>query len=76
MLIKAVLFDFDLTLLDRDASVRKFVATQYERFHFCLSHIPKEKYVSRFVELDERGYVWKDKVYQRLTDEFNINCIN
>ncbi|QYR24156.1 HAD family hydrolase [Paenibacillus sp. sptzw28] len=75
-MIKAVLFDLDLTLLDRDASVRKFVETQHERFNFCLSHIPKETYVSRFIELDERGYVWKDIVYQRLIDEFNINGIN
>jgi len=37
-----------------------------------LSHIPKEQYVSRFIELDNHGYVWKDKVYQQLIEEFNI----
>ncbi|MBW7455667.1 HAD family hydrolase, partial [Paenibacillus sepulcri] len=70
-MIKAVLFDLDLTLLDRDASVRKFAAAQHLRLH-CLSHIPMDTYVSRFIELDERGYVWKDKVYQRLIVEFGI----
>ena len=33
---------------------------------------PKEQYVSRFIELDCRGYVWKDKVYQQMVAEFNI----
>ena len=28
--------------------------------------------MSRFIELDSRGYVWKDKVYQQLADEFII----
>jgi putative hydrolase of the HAD superfamily len=37
-----------------------------------VGHIPKEDYVSRFIELDQRGYVWKDKVYQQLVKEFQI----
>lgn len=37
-----------------------------------LDDIPKESYVSRFIQLDKRGYVWKDKVYQQLVQEFNI----
>ncbi len=37
-----------------------------------MGHIRKEKYISRFIELDCRGYVWKDKVYQRMVAEFNI----
>ncbi|MFP3813779.1 HAD hydrolase-like protein, partial [Bacillus sp. SIMBA_005] len=40
-----------------------------------LSHISKEQYISRFIELDNRGYVWKDKVYQQLIDEFNISSV-
>lgn len=31
--------------------------------------------MSRFIELDNRGYVWKDKVYQKLVYEFNITDI-
>ncbi len=75
-LIKAVLFDFDRTLLDRDASVSIFVATQYERLKASLSHIPKERYISRFIELDDRGYVWKDKVYTQLVDDFMIKGVS
>ncbi|GAA3321010.1 hypothetical protein GCM10020331_034320 [Ectobacillus funiculus] len=37
-----------------------------------MNHIPKEKYTTRFIELDNRGYVWKDKVYQQLVDEFEV----
>lgn len=29
----------------------------------------------RFIELDNRGYVWKDKVYQQLVNEFEITDI-
>ncbi len=71
-LIKAVLFDLDGTLLNRDESVKVFIERQYDRLSKAVGHIPKEKYVSRFIELDNRGYVWKDKVYQQLVDEFTI----
>lgn len=71
-MIQAVLFDLDGTLLDRDASVKKFIDNQYERLGNYLGHISKEKYMTRFIELDCRGYVWKDKVYQQLVEEFEI----
>ena len=73
--IKAVLFDLDGTLLNRDKSVELFINEQYERLHKFLSHIPKERYVSRFIELDCRGYVWKDKVYQQLIEEFQVSSL-
>ncbi|KPN94768.1 HAD family hydrolase [Lysinibacillus sp. ZYM-1] len=75
MVIKAVLFDLDGTLLNRDESVKLFIERQYERLNKLLNSIPKEKYISRFIQLDKRGYVWKDKVYQQLVYEFNIETI-
>ncbi|MFF2480634.1 HAD family hydrolase [Paenibacillus sp. NPDC058071] len=69
MTIKAILFDLDGTLLDRDSSLVKFVENQYERyseFHI----IDKKLFVQRFIELDNHGYVWKDKVYQQIIKEF------
>ncbi len=74
-MIKAVLFDLDGTLLNRDASVQSFVEKQYERFMTHLTHTPKEVYIERFIALDNRGYVWKDKVYTQLTKELNISSI-
>ncbi|MGE7839305.1 HAD family hydrolase [Lysinibacillus sp. NPDC093712] len=67
-----MLFDLDGTLLDREKSLIAFVSHQYERLAPKLSSIPKEDYISRFIELDNNGYVWKDKVYKQLINEFNL----
>jgi putative hydrolase of the HAD superfamily len=75
-MLNAVIFDLDGTLLNRDESVKKFINNQYERLNKWVGHIPKEKYTTRFIELDSRGYVWKDKVYQQLVDEFEIIGVN
>jgi putative hydrolase of the HAD superfamily len=75
-MIRAVLFDLDGTLLDRDASIKHFVARQYDRLTPKLKQIPKSDYVSRFIELDCRGYVWKDKVYQTIVYEFGLQTIS
>ncbi|WP_080847980.1 HAD family hydrolase [Cytobacillus gottheilii] len=74
-MIKAVLFDLDGTLLNRDESVKWFIQIQYDRLNKWLGHIPKERYIRRFIELDHRGYVWKDKVYQQVVSEFEITDI-
>ncbi|MEH7225994.1 HAD family hydrolase [Bacillus sp. JJ1566] len=74
-MIKAAIFDLDGTLLNRDESVKKFITTQYDRLNEFVGHIPKETYIKRFIELDHRGYVWKDKVYQQLVEEFQIEAI-
>ena len=75
-MIRAVLFDLDGTLLDRDRSVEDFIGYQYERLNKWVGHIPKKLYMTRFIELDNRGYVWKDKVYQQLVTEFQITGVD
>ncbi|MDQ0270568.1 HAD family hydrolase [Cytobacillus purgationiresistens] len=72
-MIKAVIFDLDGTLLDRDTSVQRFATAQYERLNPIFRHIPETDYCNRFIELDGRGYVWKDIVYQQLITEFTID---
>jgi len=74
-MIKAIIFDLDGTLLNRDESVKIFINRQYDRLKDLIGHIPKDMYVKRFIELDNRGYVWKDKVYGQLVEEFGINQI-
>ena len=74
-MIKAVIFDLDGTLLDREKSIAKFVSSQYDEFHAYLDHIPKEVYCLRFIELDNHGYNWKDYVYTSLINEFNIQHV-
>lgn len=68
---RAVLFDLDNTLFDRDASLHAFALGQHARIS-ALHSIPRDDFVARFIELDERGQRWKDAVYERLVQEFAI----
>jgi putative hydrolase of the HAD superfamily len=70
-MIRVVLSGLDGTLLDRAQSLAAFVAAQHERTPE-LHTIPKGTYVSRLIELDARGHVWKNRVYQALVGEFGI----
>lgn len=72
-MIKAVIFDLDGTLLDRDRSLKLFIKNQYKKFIRELKHIPEQRFTERFIELDNKGYVWKDKVYQQLIQEYSIS---
>jgi putative hydrolase of the HAD superfamily len=74
-MIRAVLFDLDRTLLDRDASFAAFAASQYARFQPRLPGIEASAFVGRLVNLDALGSVWKDVVYQRLIAELGITEI-
>lgn len=71
-MIKAILFDLDGTLLNRDASLLQFARDQYDRLQARLAGISKEEYVTNLIELDCRGYVWKDEVYRRLVSTFGF----
>lgn len=70
-MLKAIIFDLDGTLLDRQTSLKAFIENQYERMTE-LQLVDKTVYVDRFIALDQRGYVWKDKVYQQLKQELDL----
>ncbi len=74
-MIRAILFDLDGTLLDRRQSLEQFICEQYNRFASHLKSIEKSEYCSRFLELDNNGYTWKDKVYATLLSEYNITTL-
>ncbi|MDM5195822.1 HAD family hydrolase [Bacillus hominis] len=74
-MIRAVLFDLDGTLLDRRQSLVRFIRDQYDRFASHLIKVEKSEYCSRFLELDNNGYTWKDKVYATLLCEYNITTL-
>lgn len=71
-MIKAVCFDLDNTLLDRDKSLHSFLEDQYARLNM-FDHVEKDLYMNRFIELDDRGCVWKDIVYETLIRECNLD---
>ncbi|MEM7334027.1 MAG: HAD family hydrolase [Chloroflexota bacterium] len=70
--MKAVVFDLDQTLLDRDASLRAFLVGQHGRL---LPNLNQAQLIERFVSLDQNGMVWKGQVYQVLAAEFQINHV-
>ncbi|EEK76564.1 HAD family hydrolase [Bacillus cereus] len=74
-MIHAVLFDLDGTLLDRRQSLERFIHDQYNRFSLHFMNIEQSEYRSRFLELDNNGYTWKDKVYATLIGEYNITTL-
>jgi len=70
--IRAVCFDLDGTLFDRDVAVRSLGETQYVAFARELTGVSPESFVSRLLELDAHGSVDKEIVYKRLMLEFEL----
>jgi putative hydrolase of the HAD superfamily len=70
--MKAILFDLDRTLHDRDASVLEFLKFQHQKLNRLHDTVIPLTYIDRFIELECRGYVWKDKVYTALAKEFSL----
>lgn len=68
---KAVIFDLDQTLLDRTTSLIKFLTWQINFFQLVTAD-DREPFIQRFLELDDNGKVWKDRVYENLIHEFSI----
>ena len=69
--MRAALFDLDETILDRAGSLRDFAIWQAKgMLRFSINDI--DRFVDRFIELDQKGMVWKDQVYKSLIDEFEI----
>ncbi|MCL4831980.1 MAG: HAD family hydrolase [Caldilineaceae bacterium] len=75
-MIRAVIFDMDETLLDRQASLRAFAAAQYAAHQNALASIPAQDFVERFMALDDNGRLWKDGVYRCILDEYSISAID
>ncbi|WP_214795076.1 MULTISPECIES: HAD family hydrolase [unclassified Exiguobacterium] len=74
--IKAVIFDLDGTLLNRDESVQKFIKSQYNRIISSVESVNQMDYMARFIELDRHGYVSKDEVYAQLTYDFAFHTVS
>jgi putative hydrolase of the HAD superfamily len=71
-MIKAVFFDLDGTLYDRDELVCELVADQYDTFVGELPGISRERFVARVLEMDDHGYGEKGEGYQRVVAEWQL----
>jgi putative hydrolase of the HAD superfamily len=74
MAIRAVLFDLDGTLYDRDATMVELAHDQFAAFHDHLQpRVDEHRFATRFIELDDHGYASRSDVYSRLADEFGLD---
>ena len=71
MKIKAILFDLDETVLDRTRSLEQFLSWQADE-QLNLPYSSCEKFIERFIDLDDNGQRPKEAVYTTLIDEFGI----
>lgn len=66
-----VLFDMDNTILDRTDSLRDFA--RWQAGGMLRPYVEDaDTYAHRFIELDQNGAIWKDRVYETLMEEFSI----
>lgn len=72
--IGGVLFDLDQTLLDRHQSLLSFLDWQWNE-QKALQIISKNDFQSKFIELDDNGKVWKDKVYKQILHDCKTESI-
>lgn len=72
-MIRAILFDLDGTLLNREASLFRFAENQYDRMNSQFGGLSKDEYVTNLIEMDCRGYVWKDEVYRSMVNKFEFS---
>jgi putative hydrolase of the HAD superfamily len=71
--VKAVLFDLDGTLFDRDSAVKNVFAAQYRAFQRVLGGVEPERYVQRLLELDDHGHCDKRTMFGSLVRELGLD---
>lgn len=69
MMIRALLFDLDRTLVDRDGSAARFFAGQAER---SVDADRRTAFLARLLRLDDNGYGNKRGMYQTVGAEFGL----
>jgi putative hydrolase of the HAD superfamily len=72
-MIKAVFFDLDGTLYDRDALVHALAVAQFDTFSAQLHGVSRERFVSDVLQMDDHGYGEKDKGYQRVVADWQLD---
>ena len=72
-MIKAVFFDLDGTLYDRDAFATDLLSHQFEVFQPELDGVGKSRFVERILELDDHGLGNKLEAYKNAGAEWGLS---
>ena len=72
-MIRAVLFDLDGTLYDRDASILQMIEEQFEAFREELRTVDRSRFIERFLDLDAHGHSHARGVYGLLASELGLD---
>lgn len=67
--MKAILFDLDGTLVDREQTVRRFLDHQFEKFSDKLPY-SRNDFISTVLEYQQNGYADKLEAYRKTCDTF------
>jgi len=70
--IRAVFFDFDGTLYDRDAAIIRIAELQFEKFGDQFLHVDQSTFVESVVALDHHGHGRPMGFHQRLTEQLGF----
>jgi putative hydrolase of the HAD superfamily len=73
-MLKAVLFDLDGTLYDRDALVRVVAGAQFDAFREDLAGVDRNAFVERLFALDAHGYRDRASLYVELISELGLEA--
>ena len=72
-MIRAVLFDLDGTLYDRDSVMRNLVEEQFGAFRESLGGVSESQFVQRILQLDAHGQSDKPGLYERVVLEWGLD---
>jgi len=72
-MIRAVLFDLDGTLYDRDAHILEMARRQFAMFGPELDGIRPDRFLARTVELDQHGHNRPPHVFHILMEEWGLS---
>jgi putative hydrolase of the HAD superfamily len=73
-MIRAVFFDLDGTLYDRDSVMRNLVKEQFGVFRESLGGVSESRFVQRILELDAHGQGDKPLLYESVVAEWGLGC--